>query len=44
MGGGLVSSSDKEQIDTLGGELTKVVNEFMRAVNVETLRLAKRNG
>jgi len=26
------------------GELTKVVKDFMRAVDVETLRLAKRSG
>ena len=33
-----------ETIDELGGELTKVIEEFDRAVNVEALRLAKETG
>ena len=44
MGVGLVDLSEKAQIDTLNGELTNVVNEFMRAVDVETLLLTKKNG
>jgi len=31
-------------IEEIDGELTKVVEDFMRAVDVETLRLAKRSG
>ena len=28
----------------MGGELAKIIEDFLRAVNVETLRAAKRNG
>ena len=31
-------------IEEIDGELTRVVEDFMRAVDVETLRLAKRSG
>src|SRR5258707_6111254 len=41
---GLVYSKEKEMIDEMDGELTEVVNDFMRAVDVETLRLAKKSG
>ena len=33
-----------ETIDELNGELTKVIEDFDRAVNVEALRLAKEAG
>ena len=33
-----------ETIDELDGELTKVIEDFDRAVNVEALRLAKETG
>ena len=33
-----------EMIDELDGELTKVIEDFDRAVNVETLRLVKETG
>ena len=36
--GGLVRL---ERIDEMGDELTKVIEDFDRAVNVEALRLAK---
>src|SRR5258708_23663412 len=41
---GLIYPTDKEMIDDMDGELTKVVNDFTRAVDVETLRLAKKSG
>src|SRR5258708_38631258 len=39
-----IYSRDKEVIDDMNGVLTKVVDDFMRAVNVESLRLAKKTG
>ena len=33
-----------EMIEEMDGELTKVIGEFDRAVDVEALRLAKKNG
>ena len=39
--GGLVRS---EKIEEMNGELTKVIEEFGRAVSVETLYLAKKIG
>ena len=33
-----------EAIEEMDGELTKVIEDFDRAVNVEALRLAKENG
>ena len=41
---GLIGSEDKEMMDKLDGELTKVIEDFDRAVNVEALRLAKEIG
>ena len=41
---GLVYSKEKKRIDEMDGELTKIVNDFTRAVDVETLRLAKKSG
>src|SRR5258708_39999602 len=41
---GLVYSKEKEAIDEMNGELTKIVEDFMNAVNVETLRQAKKSG
>src|SRR5260370_29672888 len=39
-----IYSTDKEVIDDMSEVLTKVVNDFMRAVDVESLRLAKKTG
>jgi hypothetical protein len=33
-----------ETIEEMDGELTKVIEDFTRAVDVETLRLAKQSG
>ena len=33
-----------EKIEEVDGELTKVIEDFMRAVDVEALRLAKKSG
>ena len=41
---GLIYSKDKEGIDEMDGELSKVIEDFVRAVDVETLRLAKQSG
>src|SRR5258708_26201026 len=41
---GLISSEDKEMIDELDGELTKVIEDFLRAVDVEALHRAKEIG
>ena len=41
---GLVYSKEKETIDEMDGELANIVNDFMCAVDVETLRLAKKSG
>ena len=37
-------SAYQEAIEKMDGELTKVIEDFMRAVDVETLRLAKKSG
>ena len=39
--GGLIYTRTIEEMD---GELTKVIEDFERAVNVEALRLAKETG
>ena len=39
--GGLTHTRTMEELD---GELTKVIEDFERAVNVEALRLAKETG
>jgi len=41
---GLINSKLKEMVEKMGGELTKVIEDFMRAVDVEALYLAKKNG
>ncbi len=43
-GDALIYSKDKEVIEEMDGELAKVIEDFMRAVDVEALRLAKRSG
>ena len=40
---GIIYSKNKE-IEEMDGELTTVIEDFTRAVDVETLRLAKKNG
>jgi len=40
----LIYSKEKEMIDEIDGELAKVIEDFMRAVDVEALRLATRSG
>ena len=34
----------REKIEVMDGELTRVIEDFMRAVDVEALRLAKETG
>jgi ABC-type histidine transport system ATPase subunit len=41
---GLLNSKDKETIEKMEGELTNVIQDFDRAVNIEALRLAKETG
>ena len=41
---GLINSEITEMIKKMDGELTKVFEDFDRAVNVEALRLAKQTG
>ena len=41
---GLVHSNVKEMVEKLDGELTDVIEDFLRAVDVEALYLAKKNG
>ena len=43
-GDALLYSKDKEMIEILSEELTSVIEDFLRAVDVETLRLAKKLG
>ena len=43
-GDALIHSKDKEVIEEMDEELSKVIEDFLRAVDVEALRLAKRNG
>ena len=40
----LVNSKDNEMIEKMAGELADVIEEFMRAVDVETLRVAQESG
>jgi hypothetical protein len=40
----LVYSADTEMMDEMDGDLANVIEDFLRAVDVETLRLAKRIG
>jgi hypothetical protein len=43
-GDALVYSKDKEMMEEMDGELANVIEDFLRAVDVEALRLAKRFG
>jgi hypothetical protein len=43
-GDALIYSRDKEMMDEMDGELANVIEDFLRAVDVEALRLAKRIG
>jgi hypothetical protein len=43
-GDALVYSKDKEMMEEMDGELANVTEDFLRAVDVEALRLAKRIG
>jgi hypothetical protein len=40
----LVYSADNEMMDEMDGDLANVIDDFLRAVDVEALRLAKRIG
>lgn len=41
---GLINSEVKEMIENMDGELTNVIEDFMRAVDVEALYLTKISG
>jgi len=41
---GLINPKDNEMIEKIAGELADVIEDFMRAVDVETLCLAKESG
>ena len=41
---GLIHSNVKEMIEKMDGELTAVIEDFLRAVDLEALYLAKKNG
>ena len=43
-GDALVYSKDKEMFEEMDRELANVIEDFLRAVDVEALRLAKRSG
>jgi hypothetical protein len=43
-GNALIYLKDKELVEEMDGELAKVIEDFLRAVDVEALRLAKRFG
>jgi hypothetical protein len=43
-GDALIYSKDKEMMEEMDGELANVIEDFLRAVDVEALRLAKRIG
>jgi hypothetical protein len=40
-GNALIYSKDKEEMDEMGDELANVIEDFLRAVDVEALRLVK---
>ena len=44
VGDALIYSKDKEMLEEMDRELAGVIEDFLRAVDVVTLRLAKRNG
>ena len=43
-GDALIYSKDKEMLEGMDSELASVIEDFLRAVDVETLRIAKRSG
>jgi len=43
-GDAFIHSKEKEMIEEMDGELAKVIEDFMRAVDVEALRLTTRIG
>ena len=43
-GDALLSSKDKDMMEKMDEELANVIEDFMRAVNVEALRLTRRIG
>ena len=43
-GDALINLKDKEVFEEMDRELGNVIEDFMRAVDVEALRLAKRSG
>ena len=43
-GDALVYSKDKEMMEDMDGELANIIEDFLRAVNVDALRLTKRIG
>ena len=43
-GDALINSKDKEKFEEMDSELANVIEDFLRAVDVEALRLAKRSG
>jgi len=43
-GNALLYSEDKEMVDAMDGELANIIEDFTRAVHVETLGLAERIG
>jgi hypothetical protein len=43
-GDALVYSKDKEMMEEMDGDLANIIEDFLRAVDVEALRLAKRIG
>ena len=40
----LINSKDKEMLEEMDRELASVIEDFLRAVDVETMRLAQRSG
>jgi len=40
----LIRSKDKEVMEQMAGELANAIEDFLRAVEVEALRLVKRSG
>ena len=43
-GDGVIHSKDKEMIEKMDEELAKVIEDFLRAIDVKALSLAKRAG
>ena len=41
---GAISSNVKDMIEKMNEDLTKIIEDFMRAVDVEALYLAKKTG